>query len=102
MREERSNSGTRAGGIWPLQSLNFFMADMQAGIGPFLGVFLLGRGWDSGLIGTAMTFGNVAGMLITSPIGGLIDTTNFKRAWVILPGICVVAGSALIFLSLNF
>jgi hypothetical protein len=27
-------------GIWPLQALNFFMADMQAGIGPFLGVFL--------------------------------------------------------------
>jgi hypothetical protein len=78
------------------------MADMQSGIGPFLGVFLLGRGWDSGLIGTAMTFGNVAGMLITILIGGLIDTTNFKRAWVILPGICVVAGSALIFLSQNF
>jgi hypothetical protein len=88
--------------LWPLLALNFFMADMQSGIGPFLGVFLLGRGWDSGLIGTAMTFGNVAGMLITILIGGLIDTTNFKRAWVILPGICVVAGSALIFLSQNF
>ena len=38
-----------------LQSLNFFMADMQAGIGPFLGVFLLAHGWESGLIGTVMT-----------------------------------------------
>ena len=28
-------------GLWPLEALNFFMADMQAGIGPFLGVFLL-------------------------------------------------------------
>jgi MFS family permease len=88
--------------LWPLLALNFFMADMQSGIGPFLGVFLLGRGWDSGLIGTAMTFGNVAGMLITIPIGGLIDTTNFKRAWVIVPGICVVAASALILLSQEF
>jgi hypothetical protein len=26
-----------------LESLNFFMADMQAGIGPFLGVFLRGH-----------------------------------------------------------
>jgi hypothetical protein len=26
------------------------MADMQSGIGPFTGVFLLERGWDSGLI----------------------------------------------------
>ena len=33
----------------PLESLNFFMADMQAGIGPFLGVFLLAHGWQSGL-----------------------------------------------------
>ena len=32
----------------PLLALNFFMADMQAGIGPFLGVFLLARGWHSG------------------------------------------------------
>jgi MFS family permease len=88
--------------LWPLLALNFFMADMQSGIGPFLGVFLLGRGWDSRLIGTAMTFGNVAGVLITIPIGGLIDTTNFKRAWVIVPGICVVVGSALILVSQDF
>lgn len=26
---------------WPLLALNFFMADMQSGIGPFVGVFLL-------------------------------------------------------------
>ena len=78
------------------------MADMQSGIGPFVGIFLLSRGWHSGLIGTAMTCGNVAGMLITIPIGGLIDTTNFKRAWVIVPGICVVGASALILLSQNF
>ena len=30
----------------PLLALNFFMADMQAGIGPFLGVFLLAHGWQ--------------------------------------------------------
>ena len=39
----------------PLLALNFFMADMQAGIGPFLGVFLLAHGWQSGWIGTVMT-----------------------------------------------
>lgn len=35
--------------IWPLFALNFFMADMQSGIGPFVGVFLQERGWASGL-----------------------------------------------------
>ncbi len=29
---------------WPLLALNFFMADMQAGVGPFLGVYLLAHG----------------------------------------------------------
>jgi predicted MFS family arabinose efflux permease len=88
--------------LWPLLALNFFMADMQSGIGPFVGVFLLQHGWASGLIGTALTIGNVAGMLITTPIGGCIDTTNHKRAWIVIPGIAVVAGSAIILLSQKF
>jgi hypothetical protein len=48
------------------------MADMQAGIGPFLGVFLLAHGWQSGLIGSVMTIGGVAGMLMTAPAGALV------------------------------
>src|SRR5258708_3701311 len=88
--------------LWPLLALNFFMADMQSGIGPFVGVFLQSQGWASGLIGTALTLGNAAGMLITTPIGGFIDATNYKRAWVIVPGISVVAASAIILLSQTF
>ena len=41
--------------LWPLLALNFFMADMQSGIGPFVGVFLQAQGWATGLIGTALT-----------------------------------------------
>ncbi|WP_050386326.1 MFS transporter [Bradyrhizobium pachyrhizi] len=88
--------------LWPLLAVNFFMADMQSGIGPFVGVFLQLHGWTSGLIGTALTLGNVAGMLITTPIGGCIDTTNHKRAWVIVPGIAVVVASAVILMSQSF
>ncbi|MCS3495501.1 MFS family permease [Bradyrhizobium japonicum] len=78
------------------------MADMQSGIGPFVGVFLQERGWATGLIGTAMTFGNVAGMLVTTPIGGFIDSSRNKRLWVVIPGICVVLASAIILISQNF
>ncbi|MBV8924002.1 MAG: MFS transporter [Bradyrhizobium sp.] len=88
--------------LWPLLALNFFMADMQSGIGPFVGVFLLERGWASGLIGTALTIGNVAGMLITTPIGGCIDATSHKRAWIVVPGVAVVAASAIILVSQQF
>jgi MFS family permease len=87
---------------WPLLALNFFMADMQSGIGPFVAVFLQSHGWASGLIGSAMTIGNIAGMLIQTPVGGFIDTTRYKRSWVIVPGIAVVLASGIILVSQNF
>src|SRR6202451_4252446 len=89
-------------GLGPLEALNFFMADMQAGIGPFLGVFLLAHHWESGLIGTVMTLGGVAGMIMTAPAGALIDVTSRKRLFVIIPGICTVLASAIILLSQEF
>jgi MFS family permease len=95
-----NESATKA--IWPLLSLNFFMADMQAGIGPFLGVFLLAHGWQSGLIGTVMTVGGVAGMLMTTPAGALIDATKRKKLYVIVPGICTVIASGIVLLSQSF
>ena len=78
------------------------MADMQSGIGPFLGVFLLAHGWQSGLIGTVMTVGGIAGMLITTPAGALIDATRHKKLFVVIPGICTVIASGLVLLSQSF
>ncbi|OJW63696.1 MAG: MFS transporter [Afipia sp. 64-13] len=88
--------------VRPLLALNFFMADMQAGIGPFLGVFLLAHGWQSGWIGTVMTVGGIAGMLMTTPAGALIDATHSKKLFVIIPGICTVAASGIVLLSQEF
>lgn len=82
-----------------LQALNFFMADMQAGIGPFLGVFLQQRGWTTGPIGTVMTVGGVAGMIMTVPAGAFIDHTSKKRLVVTVTGVCTVLASFLILLS---
>src|SRR5450755_2076095 len=103
MPDVTDKQGTAARrGIFPLLSLNFFMADMQAGIGPFLGVFLLAHGWQSGLIGTVMTVGGVAGMVMTTPAGALVDATRHKKLYVIIPGICTVVASGLILLSQSF
>lgn len=92
-RDDRTRA-TRA-----LQALNFFMADMQAGIGPFLGVFLQQRGWQAGPIGSVMTAGGVAGMLMTAPAGAFIDHSDKKRWVVVVAGICTVTASFLILLS---
>jgi len=91
--------GDRTRATRALQALNFFMADMQAGIGPFLGVFLQQRGWTAGPIGTVMTAGGVAGMIMTVPAGAFIDHTEKKRLVVIVTGICTVMASFLILLS---
>ncbi|WFU34407.1 MFS transporter [Bradyrhizobium brasilense] len=97
-----AQSVNRDGALFPLLALNFFMADMQAGIGPFLGVFLLAQGWQAGWIGTVMTAGGVAGMLMTTPAGALIDATRSKKLFVIIPGICTVVASGIVLLSQEF
>lgn len=86
----------------PLEALNFFMADMQAGIGPFLGIFLLAHQWKAGPIGTVMTLGGIAGVLVTIPAGALIDKAKHKKRYVIIPGICTVLASAIILISQSF
>lgn len=88
--------------IRPLQALNFFMADLQAGIGPFLGIFLLAHGWKSGLIGSVMTIGGVAGMIMTIPAGALIDATKRKRFYVVISAVFTVIASCIILVTQEF
>jgi MFS family permease len=85
-----------------LESLNFFMADVQAGVGPFLGVFLQSRGWNPASIGSVMTIGGIAGMLATSPAGALVDATRFKRSLVVICSIFTVLASVLLWVSQSY
>jgi MFS family permease len=78
------------------------MADVQAGIGPFLGVFLVAHGWQSGSIGSVMTIGGIAGMVMMAPAGAFIDETTHKRICVIVLGICTVLASMIILVSQLF
>ena len=86
-------------GIRALECLNFFMADVQAGIGPFLGVYLQARNWHTGAIGAVMTLGGIVGMLATAPAGALVDATHRKRALVVISSILTVTASAVLLLS---
>jgi predicted MFS family arabinose efflux permease len=78
------------------------MADMQAGVGPFLGVFLLAHGWQSGGIGSVMTIGGIAGVLMTTPAGAWVDSSQQKPQLVAICGVCTVFASAVILLSQAF
>jgi hypothetical protein len=42
-----------------LDWLNFFLADVQTGIGPFLAIYLAGYGWNEQGVGMALSVGGI-------------------------------------------
>jgi len=88
--------------IFALNALNFFMADVAGGLGPFLGVFLQARHWPPAEIGLVMTIGGIAGMVVTTPLGALVDRTRWKRAIVVATAIAITVASIAILLSPDF
>jgi predicted MFS family arabinose efflux permease len=78
-----------------LDWLNFFLADVQTGVGPFLAIYLAGYGWNEQGVGFALTVGGIAGILTQTPAGALVDRLHSKRA-LIGVGIGVLAVGALL------
>jgi MFS family permease len=65
-----------------LDALNFFLADVQTGVGPFVAIVLASQGLSTHAIGLALTVGGLAGVLSQIPVGALVDATRHKRALV--------------------
>jgi MFS family permease len=64
-----------------LDWLNFCLADVKDGLGPFLAIFLLsGKHWDPGSIGIVLTIGGLATVLARGPAGALVDAIIWKRS----------------------
>jgi MFS family permease len=79
--------------LFALNAVNFFMADVRAGLGPFLGVFLQAQGWSPGAIGLVMTIGGLAGMAVTTPLGAFVDHTHAKRSVIAATAVVISIGS---------
>jgi predicted MFS family arabinose efflux permease len=82
--------------ITALNAVNFFMADVRDGLGPYLGVFLQEKKWSPAEIGLVMTIGGIAGVVATTPFGALVDKMHSKRMLVVIAGIATVIASFLI------
>src|SRR5215207_6825953 len=68
----------------PLDWLNFLLADVRGGLGPYVSVFLLTEGhWDQATIGAVLTVSGIIGIALHTPVGALIDATHAKRALII-------------------
>ncbi|MGQ2908560.1 MAG: MFS transporter [Aliihoeflea sp.] len=82
--------------------MNFSLADVRDGLGPFLGVFLIGHGWAADEIGYVMTLGGLAGMLATTPLGALVDATRFKRTIIAAAAGLIILGTLALLISTDF
>lgn len=79
-----------------LDWLNFFVADVQTGMGPFVTIYLTMHGWTQGAIGSALTAGTIAQLVSQAPGGALVDWTHTKRAVIAFALGMIAVGSALI------
>jgi MFS family permease len=95
MRKAGTQAARRAARVQrPLDALNFFLADVRGGLGPYLAIYLLTmRSWDEASIGLVMSVAALAGLLAQTPAGALIDAARAKRAIVIMAALLVTCAS---------
>jgi predicted MFS family arabinose efflux permease len=99
---DRTNAASQRS-LLGLDGINFLMADVRDGVGPYLSVFLAGtRHWSPGPIGIAMAASSIAAALCQIPAGLLVDSSHRKRLLVAASGLIVALGCLLIVLSEGF
>jgi MFS family permease len=79
------------GTLRSLSWLNFSVAAMQAGFGPFVSVRLTDSGWNPGAIGVALSAASIASIAAQVPSGAIIDQFGARRA---MAAVAIVASSA--------
>ncbi|WP_342165176.1 MFS transporter [Methylobacterium sp. SD21] len=90
-----------------LDALNFFLADVRDGLGPYLAIYLIAvrgpdQGWNEATTGLVMTIAGILGLVMQTPAGAFIDKTNHKRAVVIIAAIAVTASCLVLPFVSNF
>ncbi len=77
-----------------LDAVNFFLADVRDGLGPYLAIYLLTTNqWDEASIGAVMAVAGIAGIVAQTPAGAAVDASKAKRALVVAAAIVITATS---------
>ena len=96
-RAEQADATSPSGrSLRGLDSVNFLMADVRDGVGPYISVFLAGRDWQAGPIGIALAASNIAAALFQIPAGLMVDSLRIKRALIAAAALLVGLGCVLI------
>lgn len=78
-----------------LDWINFFMADVNTGIGPFLAIYLTAtRHWDPASVGMVVAAQSIASVAAQAPAGWLVDNSTRKK-WLIIVGALLVAAGCI-------
>jgi MFS family permease len=94
-----SDRGHSEGGtLRSLEWLNFFVADVQTGLGPFIAAYLASSGWNAAHVGYALTFGGLVTVATQTPAGAIVDASRRKRVLVAAALSVLVCGAALLLL----
>ena len=85
-----------SGSIAWLRALNFTLADVQNGMGPYMALFLQSAvHWNPARIGIALAIGNIAQVATQTPVGALVDYLRAKRA-LLAVGIVMIAAACIV------
>ena len=80
-----------------LDAVNFFLADVRQGLGPYLAIYLLTeRHWAEDQIGFVMTIAAVSSLIVQAPAGALIDLSHAKRGIMVVAALVVTGASILL------
>ncbi len=87
----------------PLDWLNFLLADVKDGLGPFLAIFLMAsEHWDAASIGAVLSIAGIATVIARGPAGALVDSVRWKRTLIAISAIAVAAASLVMAMAPQF
>jgi predicted MFS family arabinose efflux permease len=99
LADESNAAGPSVRSRLGLDGINFLMADVRDGVGPYLSAFLKGgQHWQPGAIGIAMAASTIAAVLCQIPAGLLVDGSRAKRGLIAGAGLLVGLGCLVIVL----
>lgn len=93
---KRGGEPTSKRSLYGLDWVNFFLADVQTGVGPFLAIYLAASNWDTEKVGLALTVGGIAGIITQTPAGAIVDRLRSKRLLIAIGAALLCAGALMI------
>ncbi len=87
---------SRSRSLHGLDWLNFFVANVQTGFGPFIAVYLTENRWTAAEVGFALSIGTICSLVSQVPAGAIVDTLRDKRQAVWF-GSLAISGTALMY-----